>query len=188
MSDDQLRLDPKTTALVIIDLQHGIAGRETAPHSGPEVIANAARLADRFRELGSTVVLVRVSSTDGKDRLQQPTDAPSMGAASFPEGFDVIVEELGPKKGDLVITKDQWGLFTAPSWTCNFGGAVLQPLYWAVYRPIWVLSQQPATPTSATTRWCWWRTRWQQCPANHMLLLSPISSRGLAECGRPNRF
>jgi nicotinamidase-related amidase len=108
---EELKLDPKTTALVIIDLQKGIAGREVAPHSGPEVIANAAKLADHFREQGSPVVLVRVSSIDGKDRLEQPNDAPPMNWGSTPEGFDVIAEELGPKKGDLVITKHQWGAF-----------------------------------------------------------------------------
>ncbi len=109
--DDQLKLDPKSTALVVIDLQHGIAGRETAPHSGPEVIANAVKLADRFRERGSLVVLVRVSSTDGKDNLRQLTDMPLVGTTTLPKGFDVIVEELGPKEGDLVITKHQWGAF-----------------------------------------------------------------------------
>jgi nicotinamidase-related amidase len=111
MADNQLELDPTRTALVVIDLQRGIAGRETAPHTGPQVVANAAKLADRFRELGGFVVLVRVSSMDGKDRLQHPTDAPMMGSASFPEGFDIIVDELGPKKGDLVVTKHQWGAF-----------------------------------------------------------------------------
>ncbi len=111
MEDNQLKLDKVSTALVIIDLQHGIAGSQTAPHSGPEVIANAVKLADHFRQQGSLVVLVRVSSFDGKDRLELRTDASSMRSASMPEGFDVIVEELGPKKGDLVITKHQWGAF-----------------------------------------------------------------------------
>lgn len=111
MVDDQLKLDPSSTALVVIDLQHGIADRETAPHSGPEVIANAVRLADHFRERGSLVVLVRVSSADGKDRLQQLTDTPLVGSTSLPKGFDVIVEELGPKNSDVVITKHQWGAF-----------------------------------------------------------------------------
>lgn len=111
MIDDQLGLNPKNTALVIIDLQRGITDREVAPHSSSKVIANASKLADYFREQGSLVVLVRVSTTDGKDRLQQPTDSPPIRPAALSEGFDVIVEKLGPKKGDLVITKHQWGAF-----------------------------------------------------------------------------
>ncbi|MFD5761207.1 isochorismatase family protein, partial [Streptomyces sp. NPDC127044] len=43
-------LDPKT-ALVVIDLQNGIAGNPgLAPHPAAEVVERAARLADAFRE------------------------------------------------------------------------------------------------------------------------------------------
>jgi nicotinamidase-related amidase len=109
MSD--LKLDPKSTALVLIDLQKGIAGRATAPHSSADVIANGVRLAERFRANGSTVVLVRVTfAADGSDRLQTPTDT------QFPFGamaadWAEIVPELGPKPTDIVVTKRQWGAF-----------------------------------------------------------------------------
>ncbi|MFZ1054139.1 MAG: isochorismatase family protein, partial [Opitutaceae bacterium] len=63
-------IDTATTALVLIDLQNGIAGLPTAPHSGPDVVRNCARLADRFRERGGLVILVRVAfAPDRKDAL-----------------------------------------------------------------------------------------------------------------------
>ena len=40
-----LELDPRTTALVLIDLQRGIVGRETAPHAAADVVARCASLA-----------------------------------------------------------------------------------------------------------------------------------------------
>jgi nicotinamidase-related amidase len=108
---EQLALDPRTTALVIIDLQRGIVGRQTAPHGAPQVVEKARRLADRCRESGATVVLVRVAyAADGRDRLRQPVDAAPWSTAVGPD-WSEIVPELGPKPGDLVVTKRQWGAF-----------------------------------------------------------------------------
>ena len=111
--DNNLTLDCKRTALVLIDLQQGIAGMPVEPHSGKEVIANAVALADSFRKNGGLVVLVRVSSVgDGKDMLHPLSDTPAFRPASArAEGWDKIVPELGPKPGDLLITKHQWGAF-----------------------------------------------------------------------------
>ena len=108
---DALSLDPKQTALVLIDLQGGILGRQTAPHSAREVLAQSVRLAERFRSTGGLVVLVRVSfSPDGGDRLTPPTDDPPPPAAA-PAGWDEISPALGRDPKDIVITKRQWGAF-----------------------------------------------------------------------------
>ncbi len=108
---EALSLDPRSTALVIIDLQRGIVARQTAPHTSAEVVAQARRLAERFREVSATVVLVRVAyAADGSDRLKQPVDAPPMAGSPAPD-FSDLVPELGPKPGDLVVTKRQWGAF-----------------------------------------------------------------------------
>ena len=108
-----LTLDPQKSALVLIDLQQGIVGRSLAPRSGPEVVRNASRLATRFRELNSTVVLVRVSfQPDFKDAVNVPADVPmQFNAGAFPPGWSELVPEIGPFPGDLVITKRQWGAF-----------------------------------------------------------------------------
>jgi nicotinamidase-related amidase len=108
---DALKLDPKQTALVVIDLQKGILGRQTAPHSASDVLARSVRLAERFRAAGGLVVLVHVSfSPDGGDRLTPPTDDPPPPAATQP-GWDEISPALGRDPKDIVITKRQWGAF-----------------------------------------------------------------------------
>jgi nicotinamidase-related amidase len=108
---DAFSLDPKQTALVLIDLQGGILGRQTAPHSARDVLARSVRLAERFRSAGGLVVLVRVSfSPDGGDRLTPPTDEPPPPAVTQP-GWDEISPALGRDPKDIVITKRQWGAF-----------------------------------------------------------------------------
>jgi nicotinamidase-related amidase len=108
-----LALDPARSALVLIDLQQGIVGRTLAPHSGTDVVRNASQLAARFRELGATVVLVRVAfHADSRDLLRVPADVPApFNPGSLPPGWSDLHPEVGPKPGDLVITKRQWGAF-----------------------------------------------------------------------------
>jgi len=104
-------IDRSKTALVVIDLQKGIVGRQTAPYASDIVVKNTAALAEAFRKNGMPVFLVRVApSPDGKDALRPIADAP-MQAQTPPPDWTDIVPEVGPKPGDFVITKHQWGAF-----------------------------------------------------------------------------
>jgi nicotinamidase-related amidase len=101
-------LDAKT-ALVVIDLQKGIAALPTV-HPIGGVIANAARLAVGFRTAGLPVVLVTVTfSPDGGDALQPRVDVPRRFAT--PPGFADLMPELDAQPGDLRITKRQPNAF-----------------------------------------------------------------------------
>jgi len=105
------QLDPSKTALVLIDLQRGIIAFPAEPRATAEVIANAVRLADSFRAAGAAVVLVHVAiGADGGDRLRAQVDEPQP-MRQLPTDFAEIVAELGPKEGDIVVTKRQWGAF-----------------------------------------------------------------------------
>jgi nicotinamidase-related amidase len=104
---NQLVIDVRTTALVLVDLQQSVVALPLAPRPAAEVVANAVRLLERFRSLGATVVLVRVAFLDGKDRLNLPVDAPPPGRMSSSD----LVPEVGPQQDDIVITKRQWGAF-----------------------------------------------------------------------------
>ena len=109
---DMESLDPRTTALVLVDLQQGILGFPLAPHSGPAVLAAGAQLARRFRAAGATVVLTRVTwSRNFADALQQPVDRPLPGPAELPEHWAQFPPELEHSPADIVITKRQWGAF-----------------------------------------------------------------------------
>jgi nicotinamidase-related amidase len=106
-----LDLDPKTTALVVIDLQHGIVARPSAPHAAVDVVARCARLAAACRARGSLVVLVRVGFDPAfRDRLTPPSDvAPPSGP--LPPEWSELVPEMQPGPDDVVIQKRQWGAF-----------------------------------------------------------------------------
>lgn len=107
---EALQLDPRQTALVLIDLQQGILRRATAPHAAGDVLARGVQLAAAFRAAAAPVVLVRVSfSPSGVDALQQPVDSPA--AATRPPGWDVLSPELTTDERDIRITKHQWGAF-----------------------------------------------------------------------------
>ncbi|OAT18891.1 nicotinamidase/isochorismatase family protein [Buttiauxella noackiae ATCC 51607] len=106
-----LELNTSRTALVIIDLQEGILPFAGGPHSAQDVVARSARLADKFRENGSPVVMVRVGwSKDFGDALKPPVDA-QPAAHSLPENWWDYPQALGKKDSDIEVTKRQWGAF-----------------------------------------------------------------------------
>jgi nicotinamidase-related amidase len=106
-----INVDPKTTALVLIDLQDGILGYPLAPLSGPELLSRGKALAERFRAAKAPVVLVNVAwSGDSKDVLRAPVDYPTHPEGGFPKGFSNLGAGLA-KDSDILITKRQWGAF-----------------------------------------------------------------------------
>ncbi|MEH1846988.1 MAG: isochorismatase family protein [Nostoc sp.] len=104
------KLHPKTTALVLIDLQHGTLRIQLAPHAASDVVKRCADLAASFRLQGSPVVYVRV---DLQDMLHLPTDISTRdpNAPPPPVSASELVPECGYQDGDLLITKRQWGAF-----------------------------------------------------------------------------
>jgi nicotinamidase-related amidase len=107
-----IRLNPKTTALVIIDLQKGILGRELFPRSAADVLATTKSTAVRFREAGAKIVWVTVGwADDFSDSLKAPVDEPmSLPTGGLPPGFADLAEGLAAP-GDLYVRKRQWGAF-----------------------------------------------------------------------------
>ncbi|WP_428393415.1 isochorismatase family protein [Lichenicoccus sp.] len=98
-------LDP-TTALVIIDLQKGIAAYPTIQPLA-EVVGHAADLARAFREQGLPVVLVNVAG-GAPGRTEQARRTGELP----PEALDLL-PELCQDPQDIVITKRSWGAFTS---------------------------------------------------------------------------
>jgi nicotinamidase-related amidase len=96
-------LDPKT-ALIIVDLQKGIAALPVV-HSMNEVVGNSRRLADAFRERGLPVVLVNVDA-GAPGRTEQPRPA-----RAFEPDWAVLLPELDSKPTDILVTKKSWGAF-----------------------------------------------------------------------------
>jgi nicotinamidase-related amidase len=103
--------DPRTTALVLIDLQKGIVGMPLVPHSGDAVLAKSRELAERFRAAGAPVVLVHVGfSEDFADAPSQNVDQPTQRRQAMPADWTEFAEGLAKPK-DILILKRQWGAF-----------------------------------------------------------------------------
>ncbi|MFH8568638.1 isochorismatase family protein [Streptomyces sp. NPDC017993] len=93
-----------TSALVLIDLQKGIAALPTV-HPADEVIARGARLAAAFRAHGLPVVLVNVTGgAPGR------TETAARGGTP-PADWAELVDALDRRPEDILVTKQQWGAF-----------------------------------------------------------------------------
>lgn len=91
-------------ALVVIDLQKGIAGMP-AVHPMSGIIARSAQLARAFRERRLPVVLVNVSGmAPGRTDAGRPN-------YSFPPDWTDLVPELEEHATDHLVTKQCWGAF-----------------------------------------------------------------------------
>ena len=97
-------LDPRT-ALIVVDLQKGIAAMPTA-HPMADVIRHARELADSFRAHGLPVVLVNV------DRMAPGRTEAAPRVREFPAGWTELVPELNWQPSDHTVTKGTWGAFT----------------------------------------------------------------------------
>jgi nicotinamidase-related amidase len=108
-----LALDPRTTALVLIDVQKGVLSMPLAPYGAAQVVQNAARLGLHFDEVGALVVLVHVAfSGAAVDRLSQPVDAASPApAGGLPADWTEFAPEIAALRAGVVIAKRQWGAF-----------------------------------------------------------------------------
>lgn len=106
-----LTLDAATTAMVMVDLQKGIA-RGTAPHAAEDVVARAAAIAAALRTAGGTVIWVHVdNAADGRDRLKPITDAAgATERVKAPDHAD-LMPGLNVQPGDVIVTKRGWGAF-----------------------------------------------------------------------------
>ncbi len=106
----ELTLDRKTTALVVIDLQKGIAGQLTKPYPARDVVANASRLAAAFRKNGMPVFLVHVIAAP-EIALRVESDTTFARPSPLPADWAEFVPELGREPSDIEIVKRQWGAF-----------------------------------------------------------------------------
>jgi nicotinamidase-related amidase len=105
----ELKLDPKKTALVLIDLQNAIVGMNPVPHTAAQVVENSKKLADAFRGQGAPVVYVRV---DLNDFMNLDVDQPyNLGDKPLPAAASEIAPSAGFQHGDILVTKRHWGAF-----------------------------------------------------------------------------
>jgi nicotinamidase-related amidase len=98
-------IDPNT-ALIVVDLQKGIAGL-ASPEVMTSVVGNSRKLADTFRAKGLPVVLVNVAGgAPGRTEQSRPT-------GDLPADWAELLPELGQTADDIIVTKRTWGAFAS---------------------------------------------------------------------------
>ena len=179
----ELTLEPARTALVVIDLQRGIAAAPTTPHSGSDVVAHAAALAVAHRAAGGTVALVHVTpSADGKDALRPQTDRPAWQPGPRPADWAEIVPALDPSRATSSSSSGSGARSMAPSSTSSSVAAASARSSSPASRRTSAWRARPATPSSAATSRFSWRTPWLRYTPMSTRTRSARSSRGSAGC------
>ena len=97
----------KNTALVLIDLQNGIANYPTV-HPMKDIIANAAKLVEAFHKAGLPVVAVNADPRKFKQVRKEPSN---FSMTPIQDEWLEIVAELGTRPDDIYVTKASWGVF-----------------------------------------------------------------------------
>ena len=71
-------LDPRSTALVLVDLQNGVLGRKLEPISAETLLERGRALAGRFRAAGALVVLVNAAprAEETPRQVDEPSPIP----------------------------------------------------------------------------------------------------------------
>ena len=108
-----LDLDPRTTALIIIDLQHGILSPEPVPFGRDEIVGRSAALGRAVAETGGVIVL---TTTDFApfyvDAPRGKADAPwALPKEGLPSDFATLVPEIECLPAAVRITKRQMSAF-----------------------------------------------------------------------------
>ena len=98
-------LDP-VTALIVVDLQIGLAGSAFI-HPIDDVVTRARDLIAAFRRRGLPIALVNVDGT-APGRTERPRPA-----VQFPGGWSEFLPQLGRQQDDIVVTKRTWGAFAS---------------------------------------------------------------------------
>jgi nicotinamidase-related amidase len=116
MSDttDTPKLDPRRTALLVMDYQPGIVGRL---EDGDALVGRAQTAIAAARAAGATVGYVRVAFTD-EDFDEMPDGAPMARVKAMPrEAMHAdspgtqVDERVAPAEGDIVVRKTRVGPF-----------------------------------------------------------------------------
>lgn len=98
-------LDP-SAALIVVDLQKGVASLAAGNEVFGEVVKHSRRLADAIRSRGLPVILVTADGGPAgrTEQARTLTDLPADWAEPLPQ--------LDPQPTDLRVTKQTWSAFT----------------------------------------------------------------------------
>jgi nicotinamidase-related amidase len=110
-----MRLDPEQTAVVVVDMQNGFCHPDGSLHApGSEAaVEPCARLVDRAREAGASVVFTRdVHPPEQFDDNHYYDEFDRWGEHVVEGSWEAeLVEGLSPREGELVVVKHTYDAF-----------------------------------------------------------------------------
>ncbi|MGX1786939.1 isochorismatase family protein [Bosea sp. NPDC055332] len=108
-----LQLDPRKTALVLIDMQKGTLAFPLAPYDRTTLIANTASLGQAFAAAGGLIATVNVAfAPDRSDLPPQAIDHPMMlPPGGFPQDWSDLTPEIAALPAAVCVTKRHWSAF-----------------------------------------------------------------------------
>ena len=115
---DALKLNPKTTAVILIDMINAVAKGEGPPYNVPpnrqEVIDNFVRLVAHCREVGTPLIYITTyRRPDNSDAPRTIADAGGGGGVPMLEGTSAVevIDELAPQPGDYLVVKPRFSAY-----------------------------------------------------------------------------
>jgi nicotinamidase-related amidase len=125
---DALKLDPKKTAFIIIDMINSTAKGQGPPYTLPpgrvDLVKNFQKLIAQCRAGGSPIIYITTyRRSDGTDAPRTIADAaPPGGGGGQPLGPNdpgpQVIDELKPEPGDYIVAKPRFSSF----YGTNVGG------------------------------------------------------------------
>ena len=115
---EALKLDPKSTALILIDMINAVAKGNGPPYNVPPnrqgVIDNFVRLVAHCREVGAPIIYITTyRRADNSDAPKTIADVGGGGGAAMLEGTPAVevIDELAPHDGDYIVVKPRFSAY-----------------------------------------------------------------------------
>jgi nicotinamidase-related amidase len=115
---EAISLDPKSTALILIDMINAVAKGNGPPYNIPPnrqgVIDNFVRLVAHCREVGTPIIYITTyRRADNADAPKTVADVGGGGGAAMLEGTPAVevIDELAPQSGDYVVVKPRFSAY-----------------------------------------------------------------------------
>ena len=115
---EALKLDSKSTALILIDMINAVAKGNGPPYNVPPnrqgVIDNFVRLVAHCREVGAPIIYITTyRRADNSDAPKTIADVGGGGGAAMLEGTPAVevIDELAPHDGDYIVVKPRFSAY-----------------------------------------------------------------------------
>ena len=115
---EALKLDPKSTAVILIDMINAVAKGNGPPYNVPPnrqgVIDSFVRLVAHCRQVGTPLIYITTyRRADNSDAPKTAADVGGGGGAAMLEGTPAVqvIDELAPQDGDYIVVKPRFSAY-----------------------------------------------------------------------------